>query len=119
MRTGSASLIQGLDGSLFLKGWPPILWTGPTPPNFVGSKSPTLRSSILRSPSAVSIFVPFRKQAGVGQLLSLGEQAVAAVFARTTEPKITPIRMMLRRVRREVWPESSRSAVKVVLLVST
>src|ERR1700722_11434810 len=35
---------------------------GRNPPNIVGSKSPIARSSILRSPSAVRIFVPFRKQ---------------------------------------------------------
>jgi hypothetical protein len=35
---------------------------GRMPPNTVGIMSPTLRSSILRSPDAVEIRVPFRKQ---------------------------------------------------------
>src|ERR1700729_562097 len=85
---------------------------GRSPPNLVRSKSPTARSSILRSPSAVSIFVPLRKQLA---LQRAGGQANAAVLARTTDPKIAPILTMFRRVRRAVSPESSRSAVKIVV----
>src|SRR3984957_8021843 len=85
---------------------------GRSPPYLVRSKSPTARSSILRSPSAVSIFVPLRKQLA---LQRAGGQANAAVLARTTDPKIAPILTMFRRVRRAVSPESSRSAVKIVV----
>src|ERR1700730_8052747 len=116
MRTGSASLTHGFDGSVFLKGYRPIHWTGRSPPNLVGSKSPILRSSTLRSPSAVRIFVPFKKQLDLHR--AGGQANAVVVLARTTDPKMAPIAIMLRRVRREVRSASFTSGVKIVLLFS-
>src|ERR1700751_894523 len=116
MRTGRASLTQGFDGSLFLKGYGPIHWTGLSPPNIVGSKSPIARSSIARSPSAVRILVPFRKQLNVQR--AGGQADAAVVLARTTTPKTAPIAMRFLRVRREARSVSFSSAVKVVPIIN-
>src|ERR1700733_13483696 len=62
MRTGRASFTHGLDESLFFNEKRPIHCTGRNPPNIVGSRSPTARSSIFLSPLTVLIVVPFRKQ---------------------------------------------------------
>ena len=48
------------------------------PPNAVGSKSPTAKSSIFRSPAAVRIVVPLRKH---GRAVGRGEAGVGTVCA--------------------------------------
>src|SRR6516225_1481977 len=82
------------------------------PPKTVGSKSPTAKSSIFRSPAAVRIVVPFRKQ---GSLFWPGPggfwpgpggfwpgAACAGVLsavklAKIADPPIAPTFMRLRR----------------------
>src|SRR5277367_6559092 len=91
---------------------------GRNPPNIVGSRSPTARSSILRSPSAVRILVPLRKQlllppplppppvVGTLTQMSLNGHgahiclaAAAWTVPSTAGTAIAPIIIMLRRVR--------------------
>ena len=78
------------------------------PPKTVGSKSPTVKSSIFRSPAAVRIVVPFRKH---GRATGVGLAVVAAVvcadvglgavkLAKIADPPIAPILMRFRRDRR-------------------
>ena len=54
--------------------------------------------------------MPFRKQL---VLHRAGGQASAAVLTRTTDPRMAPIPMILRWVRREALRVSSTSAVKI------
>src|SRR5215469_13677586 len=83
------------------------------PPKTVGSKSPTAKSSIFLSPSAVRIVVPFRKQGlslfwpgpwfgfWPGPWFGLGLAAVAGLgvvnLAKAAVPAIAPTFMRLRR----------------------
>src|SRR5271166_5178795 len=80
------------------------------PPKTVGSKSPTAKSSIFRSPAAVRIVVPFRKHGrratGVGAAVGATVVVCADVglgavkLAKIADPPIAPIFMRLRRDRR-------------------
>src|SRR5258708_231413 len=84
---------------------------GRRPPNIVGSRSPTARSSIFLSPLTVLIVVPFRKQLVASPFaqpfptsLPLLPQFAEAgsvfdTFWRATNDRIAPIFTMLRRVR--------------------
>src|ERR1700722_13373144 len=87
---------------------------GRNPPNIVGNKSPIARSSILRSPSAVRIFVPFKKQLDLHR--AGGQANAVVVLAKTTDPKMAPIAIMLRRGRRDGRSASFTSGVKFVPL---
>src|SRR5208282_4323734 len=67
-----------------------------------GSKSPIARSSIVLSPSAVRIVVPFRKQLGPGG--GPGDPSAAGVVfikpAKIADAAMAPIFM---RLRRDLW----------------
>src|SRR6516164_5717218 len=81
------------------------------PPNTVGSKSPTAKSSIFLSPSVVRIAVPFRKHwlfwpgpwfgFWPGPWFGLGLAAAAGLgvvnLAKAAVPAIAPTFMRLRR----------------------
>src|SRR5271155_1617220 len=107
---------------------------GQTPPKTVGSKSPTARSSIFRSPSAVRIVVPFRKQLGsdgpaqpsawLPRCLpppkrstnhEKGPASAGVVLAIIADAAMAPI---LARLRREVWRPASEFSKGVILVSS-
>src|SRR5207342_989048 len=81
-------------------------WMGRSPPNIVGSISPTTRSSILRSPLAVRIIVPFRKQlleqrfpTGVSFPQFAEAGSVFDTLPTAANARIAPTFIVLRRVR--------------------
>src|SRR5262249_39907450 len=83
---------------------------GHIPPKTVGSKSPTARSSIFLSPSAVRIVVPFRKQGlfwpfwpGFWSAWPLGLVCPAdgLVVVKLAEAADAPITLAFTRLRRD------------------
>src|ERR1700727_1680461 len=99
---------------------------GRSPPNSVGSRSPTARSSIFLSPLTVLIVVPFRKQLAFpfAQPFPTGlsfPQFAEAGFVFETLPRaanatIAPIFTRLRRVRCVPEAKFSNSLVMVLPL---
>src|SRR6266852_711047 len=89
---------------------------GHIPPKTVGSKSPTAKSSIFLSPSAVRIFVPFRKHFlcslsslfrlslfWLSSLLWLFCAAAGLVFVKLAKSADAPIAPTFMRLRRDLW----------------
>src|SRR5271165_1165547 len=74
-----------------------------------GSKSPTARSSIVLSPSAVRIVVPFRKQLGPGGGPGGpgggpgGPAAAGVVFIKPAKIADAAMAPMFMRLRRDLW----------------